>query len=188
MIKRSIEDDFEQYVAIAREERNSYEKGLYDYRMNLLESLYPSELVTREAVVFSLFVSNPAKDSEVDDFIIPYMKIINRGRKAEDLAYLPDDQIENIGKYYKDPESFKEVTGVENYDSSKQIKSYENLSYNDKYNIYGNHYYWIWKISLEENLEKVIENEYKKRKMPRYTIGERINRAFRKIKEIIINF
>ena len=194
MIKKSIEDDIEQYMAIARKNKNSYEKKLFDYRMSLLDALYPSELVTREAVLFSLFLSDPAKDIEIEDYIIPYMRMVNEGRKAEDLPYITDKQIENIGEYYKNPEAFKEVKGIEGYELIKLINSYDNLSDEDEYQIYGNHYYWIWSISLEEtkafkkNLEKVIDKEYKKRKMPRYAIGERIHRGFKSIKEMIINF
>ena len=154
MLKKSIEDDIEQYIAIARENKNSYEKKLFDYRMSLLDALYPSELVTREAVLFSLFLSDPAKDIEIEDYIIPYMRMVNEGRKAEDLPYITDKQIENIGEYYKNPEAFKEVKGIEGYELIKLINSYDNLSDEDEYQIYGNHYYWIWSISLEEKLLK----------------------------------
>lgn len=197
MFKRSIEDDHEEYIFTAKRKRSANERTLYDYRMSLLEKLYPNELVTREAITYTIFFSEPVKEDTLSEYIIPYMKYINAGRKEEDRPYISNDEIENIAKYYLHPEDYKEVTGVKDYEPNKPISSYQNLSYADKEKIYGNHYYWIWKITtkeseilqiLHDNLTKIIDDEYKKRHMPRYTIGERINRAFRKIKEMIINF
>lgn len=196
MLKKSIEDDYEQFIELTKSIRNKEARRQYEWRMRILEILYPNELVTREAVTNSIFLNeiDEGHKSTLNDFIVLYMKYVNKHRKEEDIPYITDKQIENIGEYYKNPEAFKEVKGIEGYEPSKLINSYNNLSDEDEYQIYGNHYYRIWSISLEEtkafkkNLEKVIDKEYKKRKMPRYTIGEKIHRVFKSIKEMIINF
>lgn len=194
MFKRSIEDDHEEYIAMAKRKRSEAERDKYDYRMSLLESLYPNEMVTREAITYTIFFSEPVRENIINDYVIPYMRYVNKGRKEEGLPFLNDDQIETIAKYYLHPEDYKEITGIEDYQSRKPISSYKNLSYAEREKIYGNHYYYIKKIIdgetkvLHDNLTKVIDDEYKKRHMPRYTFSERIGRAFRNLKEKIINF
>ena len=118
MLKKSIEDDYEQFIELTKTIRNKEARREYEWRMRILEILYPNELVTREAVTNSILLNEMAKDhkSTLNDFIVLYMKYVNKHRKEEDLPYITDKQIENIGKYYKNPEAFKEVKGIEGYD------------------------------------------------------------------------
>ena len=196
MLKKSIEDDYEQFIELTKSIRNKEARRQYEWRMRILEILYPNELVTREAVTNSILLNEIDKDHKatLNDFIVLYMKYVNKHRKEEGIPYITDKQIENIGQYYKNPEAFKEVKGIEGYESCKAISSYDNLSEEDEYQIYGNHYYLIWKISLEEtqafkkNLIDVKDKECDKCNLPHnhYTIGERIHRVFKSIKEKIL--